>query len=629
MTSATLDPVEAPDPYGPQRVRRATGMLGEFNAVGVLGAADVHVAERLGRLAGEPDQQVLLAAALTVRALRSGSVCLHVPSAAATTAVEGVEPAVVARLPWPAAGEWEAALARSPLVEVGVDGPADRPLRLVDSLLYLDRYWRQERGIADVLDAAARRVPPVVDGDRLAVALARLFPKAEPDRQRLAAVVAAHRWVSVLAGGPGTGKTTTVAKLLAVLEDQPGPPLRVALAAPTGKAAARLTEAVAGVSADLAAEDRERLGTLTASTLHRLLGWRPGARGRFRHDAANRLPYDVVVVDEASMVSLTLMSRLVEALRADTRLVLVGDPDQLASVEAGAVLGDLVARETATGTEDDGSLEALVGHDLGDLDAPEREAALRGGVVRLSHVHRFSGGIKALAEAIRAGSRAEVLAVLAAGHPDVEHLDVDPGTTAELAEVRDDAVAAGQALVRSARAGRAEESLELLDAHRLLCAHREGAYGVERWSRQVEEWLREAVDGYAAGGRWYVGRPLLVTANDYAVRLFNGDTGVVVDADGAGRAAFRRDGVVDLVPVNRLSDVQTVHALSVHRSQGSQFDRVTLVLPPEDSPLLTKELLYTAVTRAKSHVRIVGSTAALLAAVERPIARASGLRRLW
>jgi exodeoxyribonuclease V alpha subunit len=247
-------------------------------------------------------------------------------------------------------------------------------------------------------------------------------------------------------------------------------------------------------------------------------------------------------------------------------------------------------------------------------------------VARLSHVHRFSGGIKELAEAVRAGSAADVLAVLAAAPGGVEHLDVDAATTTRLDPVRSDAVTAGQELVEAARDGDATEALARLDRHRLLCAHRQGGYGVETWSRRVEDWVREAVDGYGKEGRWYVGRPLLVTANDYQLRLFNGDTGVVVDRDGAGRAAFRRDGVVDLVPVSRLSDVQTVHAMSVHRSQGSQFERVTLVLPPAESPLLTRELLYTAITRAKQHVRIVGARDALVAAVERPITRASGLR---
>ena len=623
-------PVDARDEFAPQRVRRATGALGEFNRAGVLGAADVHVALRLGRLGGETDDAVLLAAALVVRALRGGSVCLDVAAAERTTAVEGVDRETLAALPWPDPTTWSAVLERSPLVGAGPGAPADRPLRLVAGMLYLDRYWRQERCIADVLDQAAERAQPSVDPDRLRAAVTRLFPDEGPDRQRLAAIVAAHRWVSVLAGGPGTGKTTTVAKLLAVLTDQPGRPQRIALAAPTGKAAARLTEAVAGVTGTLSREDRERLGTLTASTLHRLLGWRPGARGRFLHDGANRLPYDVIVVDEASMVSLTLMARLAEALRPDCRLVLVGDPDQLASVEAGAVLGDLVAREASLTGGAPGAADELEAHDLDDLPADERTAALHGGVVRLSVVHRFSGGIKDLAEAVRSGRAADVLSVLAAAPPGVEHVDVDAAAVtddgASLSGVRDEAVGAGVGLVHAARAGEAAEALLRLERHRLLCAHREGHYGVQRWSDRIETWLREAMDGYGADGRWYVGRPLLVTSNDYQLRLFNGDTGVVVAADGSARAAFRREGRVELVPVSRLSDVQTVHAMSVHRSQGSQFDRVTLVLPPADSPLLTRELLYTAITRAKEHVRIVGTREALAAAVERPIARASGLR---
>jgi exodeoxyribonuclease V alpha subunit len=631
VTLPQTDPGPAFDLHDVQQVRHAGGLLARFNRARVLAAADVHVARRLGRLGEEGDESVLLAAALAVRALRAGSVCLEVAAAAGHTAVDGVEPATVASLPWPEPAAWLGALERSPLVAAGPAGAVDRPLRLVDGLLYLDRYWRQERTIADALDAAARRPPPAVDGVRLSAAVRRLFPGQEADRQRLAAVVAAHRWVSVLAGGPGTGKTTTVAKLLAVLADQPGPGLRVALAAPTGKAAARLTEAVAAVTGGLNEQDRDRLGALKATTLHRLLGWKPGSRGRFRHDRHHRLPYDVVVVDEASMVSLTLMSRLVEALRTDCRLVLVGDPDQLASVEAGAVLGDLVARESEagapTGGAPTGGAAQPAAEDLADLDDAERAAALGGGVVRLSFVHRFSGGIKQLAEAVRAGSAAAVLAVLEDGPDGVEHLDVDPATATRLDAVREDAVAAGVALTEAAVAGDAPGALDRLERHRLLCAHREGTYGVERWSLRIEEWLRQAIEGYARDGRWYVGRPLLVTANDYQLRLFNGDTGVVVDADGSARAAFRRDGTVDLLPVSRLSEVQTVHAMSVHRSQGSQFDRVTLVLPPADSPLLTRELLYTAITRAKEHVRIVGTSDALAAAVERPITRASGLRR--
>ena len=620
-----------PDPYDVQRVHHASGLLRRFNDAGVLGAADVHVATRLGRLGSEGDERVLLAAALTVRALQAGSVCLDVATARVTTAVEGVDPADVAALGWPAPEDWMTALAGSPLVAMGVEGDPSRPLRLVDTLLYLDRYWRQEQRIATVLDEAAARPAPPVEAERLRAALARLFPGAEPDRQRLAAVVAAHRWVSVLAGGPGTGKTTTVAKLLALLQDQADGSLRVALAAPSAVAANRLTLAARAVAQRFDEGDRARLGSLEASTLHRLLGRRPGSRTRFRHDRENRLPFDVVVVDEASMVSLTMMSRLVDALRPECRLVLVGDPDQLASIEAGAVLGDLVQRDSPGRTSD--AVTEVVPRDVADLDADERDQLERG-VVRLSQVHRFSAAIQDLAEAVRSGEPEQVADVLAQRHAGIEFVDVDvgdhqrlgPGVASRMTALRDDVVTAGVAVHQAAMAGDGDRALRELAGHRLLCAHRQGPYGVDTWSRQAEDWLREAVSGYAAAGRWYVGRPLLLTSNDYQLRLFNGDTGVVVDVDGHPRAAFLRNGVVELFAPSRLSDAQTVHAMSVHRSQGSQFQRVTLVLPPADSPLLTRELLYTGLTRAKERVRIVGTRAALEAAVRRPIIRASGLR---
>ena len=626
----SVEATEVPlDEYDAQRARRVTGLLREFNRAGVLAAADVHVASRLARLVEESDDTVRLAVALTVRALRQGSVCLDVATAQATTAVEAGD---TAGLDWPEPRSWLAGLRQSPLVAVGPGGDPDRPLRLVGTMLYLDRYWRQEERIATVLDAAARRPAPAVEKARLHAALDRLFDRPAdrgPDRQRLAAAMAAHRWVSVLAGGPGTGKTTTVAKLLAVLQDQAAGTLRIALAAPTAVAAARLTFAARALARNFGDEDRDRLGDdLQASTLHRLLGRRPDSRTRFRHDADNRLPFDVVVVDEASMVSLTMMSRLLDALRPDCRLVLVGDPDQLASVEAGAVLGDLVMREApadAASTAPERAIADLVPADAAGLEEEERESLNRG-VVRLAEVHRFSGEIQSLAEAVRSGEPGRVLAVLEelSGEDDpIELVDADER---QLAGLRDDVVRTGTAVHQAAAEGDGDRALRELAGHRLLCAHREGPVGVSHWSEVAEGWLRAAVPGYAAGGRWYVGRPLLVTANDYQLRLFNGDTGVVVDVAGRPRAAFLRNEAIDLLAPGRLPDVQTVHAMSVHRSQGSQFERVSLVLPPADSPLLTRELVYTGLTRARQHVRIVGTREALLAAVQRPVVRASGLR---
>lgn len=629
--------VTEPDPFDVRFALRADGPLRAFNDAGVLSAADVHVAVRLGRLAGEDDPRVLLAVALAVRGVRLGSVCVELPRVHETVAVDGESGADVDALDWPEPVGWLAACARSVLV---ADSPSDdsssgspvrqqaRPLRLVGTLLYLDRYWRQEQVVRLELDARTASRPAAPDLPALRSALATYFPAAPPDRQRLAAAMAALRPVTVIAGGPGTGKTTTVARLLAVLRSLPGPSPRIALAAPTGKAAARLQEAVHAESA------RHVLGLddITASTIHRLLGWRPGSHSRFRHDRDSRLPYDVVVVDETSMVSLTLMSRLLEAVRPDARLVLVGDPDQLASVEAGAVLGDLVARPAARWAQSADQLAELV---AADLDMGESDSALlRNAVVRLTTVHRYGAQISALASAVRAADADEVLAILRRGGEAVSFVEIEADTIetggrslGSLDAVRADAVSAGADLTAAARSGDAASALGLLERHRLLCAHRRGAYGVSRWATQVERWVAAAVDGYGAEGEWYVGRPLLVTANDYELELFNGDTGVVVAQHGQEpSAAFLRGSGPLLVNPARLSTVQSVHAMTVHRAQGSQFDTVTLLLPSADSPLLTRELLYTAITRARSHVRVVGTEAAIRRAVGRPIVRASGLR---
>ena len=592
MTTAAAPPTPG-DPFDVLIALRATGLLHTFNDAEVLSAADVHVADRLGRLAGEADQEVLLALALAVRGLRGGSVCVDLAQ------VGRIDPA----LDWPEYDRWVGKIKASPLT-----GPG-RPLRWDLDLLYLDRYWRQEEQVRADLVARETQLPPSVDAEALVAALDRLFHDGSD--QRLAVEVATGRWTTVLGGGPGTGKTTTVAALLAVLREQHGPGLRVALAAPTGKAAARLQEAVRQASATFTPADRALVGLPTASTLHRLLGSRPGDGTRFHHHRDNRLPHDVVVVDETSMLSLTMMARLLEAVRPDARLVLVGDPDQLASVEAGAVLADLVAGLTT---------RALPRPPAGTPVVPGGASdAGRSGVVVLGHTFRFSGAIAALAAAVRRGDADAALAVLDGGDQALVLEESGPG-------LREDVVRSATAIRAFALRGDATSALAQLDNHRVLCAHRSGPFGVETWSRTIERWLAE-VPGDPREGEWYVGRPLLITVNDYALGLFNGDTGVVVrQGDGTVRAVFRRgEELVDFAP-SRFSDVQTVHAMTVHRSQGSQFQRVTVVLPPPDSPLSTREMLYTALTRAEQHVRLVGTAADLRAAVDRPAARASGLR---
>ena len=620
--------------YEPTVPRRATGLLRDFARAGVLTAADVHVAQRLGVLGGEGDEAVLLAVALVVRSTALGSVVVDLADVGDTWVVDDLqgEPpsGVVASAdpPWPDDG-WVERCAASPLVGEG------RPVRLQGSRLWLARYWEQEQQVADELLTRSASRPDDVNLDLLRRSLDRLFgggAYVDPDQRTGAAVCALTR-VSVLAGGPGTGKTTTVSRLLAALREQ-DPACRIALAAPTGKAAARLEEAVRSSTTDLSAADRERLGELSAVTLHRLLGWRPGARSRFRHDRTNRLPYEVVVVDESSMVSLTMMCRLLEALRPTTRLVLVGDPDQLASVEAGAVLGDLVDR-TTTGRRTPELAErlraVLPGAEV-DEQPVTASARMRDGVTALRTNHRTDvPAIAELARCVQMGDAGGALEMLRSGEPGVELVEVDDDARlgpAELSGVRADVLASGAALHDAAVRGDGAAAVRALDAHRLLCAHRLGQRGVAHWSALAAGWLAEQHPDLLRPDGHHVGQPLLVTTNDYEIGLYNGDTGVVVD-DGRGGlvAAFGRGGEPVLVPVARLGDVRPLHALTVHRSQGSQFTRVTVVLPPADSHLGTRETVYTAVSRATHHVRLIGSADALAAAISRPVARATGLRQ--
>jgi exodeoxyribonuclease V alpha subunit len=611
-------PIRERDPFEARFVLEASGLLRQFNEAGVVNAADVHVARKLAHLGAESDETVLLAVALAVRGPRLGHVHVDLARIRDTAAVDAEEPIDLAALDWPEPQAWIARVAASPLVTAG-DAPGTdvRPLRMVGSWLYLDRYWAEEVGVARSLRAMAAGPPDAIDNTLLENGLARLFGDEAAGRQSLAAATAVtHRW-SVVAGGPGTGKTTTVARIVALICEQAAAagglvPL-VALAAPTGKAAARLQESVHAEAAKLEVDERVRqeLLALRASTIHRLLGWRPGSSSRFRHDRTQRLPHDVVIVDETSMVSLSLMARLIEALRSGARLILVGDPGQLASIEAGAVLGDIVGAGT--------------GGVLGADGPPGPE------IVVLDRVHRFGGGIARLANAIRSGDGDAVIELLRAGADDVTWLDLDVAERDALPAVAQPALAAARATLQAARAGEAREALDALGSFRILCAHRRGPYGVATWTARMEGWLAAELADLDPEDRWYIGRPLLVNENDYELRLNNGDTGVVVAlGDGRVAAAFARgDETIQHSP-SRLGAVDTVYAMTVHKSQGSQFHRAAVLLPSADSRILTRELLYTAATRAQRQLILAGSEESVRAAVARPVARASGLgRRLW
>jgi exodeoxyribonuclease V alpha subunit len=624
--------------------RGASGLLSEFNEAGVLAAADVHVATRLATLGGGTDASVLLAAALAVRAPRIGHVFVDLAHIHATATVDVDDPIDLTTLPWPEPSTW------IPSVQASGLAGTDVPLVLEGSALYLDRYWREEQQVAADLRALAGPATSVaadlqagpatsVDLDLLADGITRLFTGEVPDaRQKQAAAAAVLRRLAVVAGGPGTGKTTTVARIVALLEEQAlaagaAPPL-VALAAPTGKAAARLAEAVHGEAARLQVDPaiRARLLELEASTLHRLLGWKPGTHSRFRHDRGNRLPYDVVIVDETSMVSLSLMARLTQAVRREARLILVGDPGQLTSIEAGAVLGDIVG-PAADHPQMSAATRAALDRATGStVEGDAATSAVGDGIVVLGTVHRFGGAIERLATAIHAGDADAAIDALDDDSITWINTDVgDPASLDLLTPVRDGAIRTGRAVIEAAGEGDASRAIRELGAFRVLCAHRRGPHGVSTWMPRIETWLAGELPGFAAEP-WYVGRPLLVTENDHAIRLYNGDTGVVVTSASSGRpaAAFERQGEIVLFSPTRLAAVETVYAMTVHKSQGSQFETAAVLLPDPASPILTRELLYTAVTRAQTHLILAGTEEAVRAAVDRPIARASGLqRRLW
>ncbi|MCL1838707.1 MAG: exodeoxyribonuclease V subunit alpha [Propionibacteriaceae bacterium] len=386
------------------------------------------------------------------------------------------------------------------------------------------------------------------------------------------------------------------------------PDLRIAIAAPTGKAAARMEEAIAAAVENFPANFSDVVAKLTllqATTLHRLLGWTPMSGNRFFHNASNLLPYDVIVVDEASMVNVVLMSRLLSAMRPNARLVLVGDPNQLAPVEAGAVLADIA--------ENPWSSTPALSQGLTDFGLEPS-----GNVVVLNKNHRFSGSLDDLANAVLAGDPLTSLD-LAKAHG-VLFADT------EASDLRNQVTAAGIAAITAARQGLGSQAIAAMNSHRLLCANRSGSNGVERWSREIKLYLAKAGLEYDLDSDWQLGLPLLVTKNNPDLDLWNGDTGVVIaDSSTESKVAFFPR--IGTLPVFLLDQVENAYALTVHKAQGSQFDAVTLILPSQDSVLLNREMLYTAITRAKTRVQIIGSDQAFQHAVSQRAPRASGLSR--
>jgi exodeoxyribonuclease V alpha subunit len=612
-----------------------------LGAAGILSALDLYFARAMQRISGDARPEVFLAAALASRGVANGHVCLDLRRQVETPLNNEETGEPIADAAWPSLVAWLASLRDSPLIGSEQDAEP-RPLLLdAHGRLYLRRYWEHECTLAATIAERARDVAPDVDEDVLRAGLRRLFPApgVEPDWQRVAALTAVRRRFCVISGGPGTGKTYTVIKILALLAEQffachERPP-RVFLVAPTGKAAARLRESILQAKRGLDCEENIRQAIPEeASTIHRCLGSVRDSDTRFRHGRERPLLADVVLVDEASMVDVALMARLVDALPANSRLVLLGDENQLASVEAGAVLGDICSasapRMYSSAFADD--VKRLAGDELPRAPDMPADTGIWDCIVRLTRSYRYGehSAIGALARAINDGDGTAALAALRAGP---EASLAPPVIGEQLGEPLHSSVVQhyGEYLAECGAAAR----LRALDCFRVLCAHRRGPGGVEPLNEQI-------VDALAAAGRlrrdgpYYPGRAVIVTRNDYSLRLFNGDVGVIVEsADEDGRPLRRvafaaEEGAVRELSPSRLPPHETVFAMTVHKSQGSEFDEVAVVLPPELSPVLTRELLYTAVTRARSAVRVYAAPEIIAAAVARRVQRASGLRdRLW
>ncbi|MYL22399.1 exodeoxyribonuclease V subunit alpha [Halomonas alkaliantarctica] len=665
---------------------------------------------------------LLLGAALASHQLGRGHVCLdlnatlNAPDFALSLPPEGddlTDPPVLPSdvLATLTLADWKAALDHPTLVN---QGSGNTPLVRSDSehttRLYLRRYWQYEQTLHQEIASRLEAMEDPKTPDLLPQALDVLFQQTTPlDWQKIACALAARSRFGIITGGPGTGKTTTVVRLLALLQtlqlaQAPDQPLRIRLAAPTGKAAARLNESIAGQVNDLPTAQLKALLTnrvvseiaipTEVTTLHRLLGARPDTR-HFRHNAANPLALDVLVIDEASMVDIEMMAAVLRALPADAQCVLLGDKDQLASVEAGSVLGDLCRRaEAAHYTPETAQwLESATGQPLPDHYLDPNGQPLDQAITMLRVSHRFNAesGIGQLAQAINQPRHSQtdqekqksINRVLRQGYPDLHHLVLTDDAALDKLVIHgspDKFLNGGEDRVNHKNEPIAPPTgyrhyLNTLNAQRpqgltfegdqqayndwagavlsayshfqLLCALRKGPWGVEGLNQRIAKTLRSEKLLYGSDFTlekgWYEGRPVLVTQNDYGLKLMNGDIGItlaVPDPRTPGKSLLRvafpytsaasdPEKTINWVLPSRLHAVETVFAMTVHKSQGSEFKHTALLLPPTINPILTRELVYTGITRARDWLTLIEAKRGILNdAVTREVMRVSGMGRL-
>jgi exodeoxyribonuclease V alpha subunit len=576
----------------------------------IFSTFDVEFTRFIEKLSPQADDELLLGAILVSHLTAQGNICVNLSTYANRTFPLFPDDNIpeneadFLRCP-PSVSKWINHLKNS-----GIVGSAQeyKPLILNDDKLYLYRYWKYEQEFSASIKHRLKN--PCVDIDRsiLARSLFRLFPQKQTDTdidaQRLAAERAVLNNFSIISGGPGTGKTFTIIKILALLLEQ-NKQLHIALTAPTGKAAARLQESIIAAKQhlDCAPEIKEAIPQETY-TVHRLLGTIPHSP-YFRKNADNPLPYDVVVVDEASMVDLALMAKLASAIPPHARWILVGDKNQLASVEAGTVFGDI-------------------------CDIGQNEKSY---ITVLTRNYRFNenSGIGKLARAITHAESDNALNILKSSHySDIHWRDLKPYQHF-LNDLKNKILHSFSEYLQAIRPYTANPDtvLQAFDKFRILCALRHGFYGVEMVNRSIEKLLIR--EGFLKTGYLgYHGQPIMITHNDYTLKLFNGDVGVILrnpEKRDELLAFFREtDGNIREFLPSRLPQHETVFAMTVHKSQGSEFESILMILPPQFSMVLSRELLYTGITRAKHRLDIWGNEEVFKHAIQQKIQRTSGLK---
>ncbi len=572
----------------------------------ILSSLDVHFARFMVKLSQNNDPLFAWSAALVSNWTSRGHICVDLPQLADKPLPIDIEKSPIC----PALDRWKAALTG---LMIGKEGDFVPLILDHKNRLYLYRYWEYQHKLAQALKYRLREPVQIDFPHDLKEQLESLFPHSPetPDWQKIAALVAILKSFCVIAGGPGTGKTSTVVKILALLQMQSKKELQIALVAPTGKAAMRLRQSIISAKKQLPSAKNVPEET---STIHRFLRPLNEDSPYFYFNESRKIPVDVVVVDEASMVDLALMSKLVQALPLSSRLILLGDKNQLASVEAGAVLGDLCENAQRGFSADFQSQLSKFIPEINELTILDQVSNLQDAVVLLKHSYRFDSKNKIgrLAQAVNNGDADQAIEILRETGDEVIWLE-SPEEWKKYAKQGYDSYL--QPLDNP------QQILEAFQKFRVLCAHRQGQWGVAYLNRQIEELL-----GFSKQNQHYAHRPVMITQNSYGLRLFNGDIGILLYENKRLFAFFENtDGGYRQLPAARLPVHETAFAMTIHKSQGSEFESVLLLLPDKESPILTRELLYTGITRTKQRLILVGNEKIIRSAISTQIQRSSGL----